>query len=141
MRKIIFMTVCLFALAALPVRSEAGKHCDQPQVIDAARYTLELLDNQDVEGVWTLTSPLFRELHDELSWKRGQLALRLAYGAPLERKVRHFDCRSSYFHAPDGTYAIIQFDTVFSNKAAVVETIVIDSQEPDAWLIADIRLN
>lgn len=141
MRKIIFMVVCLLAFAVSPGRGVAGEHCDQPQMIDAARYSLELLDNQDVDGVWTLTSPLFQKLHDELPWKRAQLAVRSAYGVPLQRGIRHFDCRSSYFHAPDGNYAIIQFDTVFSSKAAVVETVVIDSQEPGAWLIADIRMN
>jgi len=141
MRNIIFTAVCLLVFAASPGRSETGESCDRSRMTGMALDSLQLLDDQDIGGVWALTSPLFQELHDQFSWEMAQLAVRSAYGAPLERRLRHFDCRKTYHHAPDGIYAIIQFDTVFTNKAAVVETVVIQSREDGARQIVEFKTN
>lgn len=142
MRIIICLTFCLLLSAPLNgTWAETGDLCDQQQATATARRFLEHLDRQEMETAWLLMTPHFRDLHDALTWQEEQQTLRRVYGPLISRNSKAFSCRETFYHAPDGNYAIIQFDTSFQNKSSATETVIIDLKESGLQEIADIKMN
>ena len=142
MRIITCLTFCLLLWAPLNgVRAETVDLCDRQQATGTARRFLEHLDRQEVETAWLLMTPHFRDLHDALTWQEEQQTLRRVYGPLISRSSKAFSCQETFYHAPDGNYAIVQFDSTFQNKRKAIETVILDLREPGLREIADIRMN
>jgi hypothetical protein len=141
MRKFILLAVCSWLFATGSIACAQSNLYEPGPAISQAEEFLNLLADFHFDKVWQSTTPLFRALHDKTAWEHEQRTLRLAYGPNLERHLKRIDFRTSYFHAPDGNYAIIQFDSNFKNKMRTKETVVLEKVRTGNWQIVDIILN
>ena len=112
----------LAVLLALPVGAEQT-HDDLSHRAD---NFLMLLDQGLYKDAWQTMSPFSRDLNDQDQWQRRQQTIRTAYGVLSSRQIHLISERQTFTLSPDGQYVIVQFKTVFANKADSAETIVFD---------------
>ena len=132
--------VLLLLLALLPGRAPAGE-ADQRQLAASAGSFVALLDSGDLPAAWQRLTPLAQTIKSEAHWQRLHQALRSAYG-PLEMRIlRGVTLQSRYVMLPDGSYAIVQFDSAFRHKQGAVETVVLALGADGNWRVHDYVIN
>ena len=112
----------LAVLLALPVGAESP----HDYVNRRADSFLMLLDQGLYKDAWQTMSALFQDLNDQDQWQRRQQAIRTAYGVLSSRQINLISERQSFTLSPDGRYVIVQFKTIYTNKANTAETVVFD---------------
>ncbi len=142
MRVILLFTFCLL-LSLLPSNAQAGETlaAESAKAISEAQLFLEHLDAMDGAYVWSAGTPIFQARYDQDKWITLQQLLRMSYGALVSRQLKAIHYKQSYYSAPDGYYIIVQFDSSFTNKQKMVETVILDAGDPVLWKIIDLRLN
>lgn len=130
----------LLLLAMLPLSAWAGAD-EQGAPAAAATRFIALLDAGSVDAAWQELTPLARMIKSEARWQPLQQSLRTAYGPVEKRSMRGVTLQHRYSMLPDGHYAIVQFDTVFRNKRAAVETIVLGQSQDSRWQVHDYIIN
>jgi hypothetical protein len=141
MRKVLLCFFCFCLLAKVPLSCAQDDSFDARLAIRLAEASLQALDASDFDLVWqSLTRP-DQASHDKKAWQRQLTELRLAYGVLLERNFDRIQFRTSYVHQPDGEFAIVQFNSVFVNKAKCAETIILKKSPAAEWQIVDIIYN
>jgi hypothetical protein len=120
--KVILGTILTVMLAG-PVGAEIlpRDHLDN----QAGSY-LGLLDQDRYEEAWLAMSDFFQALNDKAQWQSRQQVIRDVYGSLLSRKFLRISYRQSYSQSPDGKYVIVQYESIFQNKADTYETVVLD---------------
>jgi hypothetical protein len=95
----------------------------QEQAVPSAESWLTLVDSAKYVESWSAASSMFRTQVPAQKWAEMVGAVRGPLGAKKSRKLKGMQFSRSLPGAPDGNYAVIQFDASFANKAAAVETI------------------
>ncbi|QXQ05230.1 DUF4019 domain-containing protein [Sphingosinicellaceae bacterium] len=127
---LMMLALGLFALVALPevattsppsVQTAASATVN-PEVVDAARKWLVLVD----QGLWDAsyrgTSPAFRKLNTLKVWATTSEQVRVPLGAVI---LRTFVSQEN-LPAPPAGYEVVKFRTSFANKADALETVSLD---------------
>ena len=102
----------------------------------AAESWLKLVDAGKFDESWTQAASLFKKAVTKAQWAQ------VAQGSvkPLGKLVsRHLKSRQSAEKlpgAPDGKYVVIQFDSVFENKAEAVETVTPMLDADGVWRVS-----
>jgi hypothetical protein len=120
--EVILGTVLTVMLAG-PVGAETLPR-DHPG--NQASSYLGLLDQDRYEEAWLAMSDFFQALNDQAQWQSHQQVIRAVYGSLLSREFLRIIYRQSYSHSPDGKYVIVQYKSIFLNKANTYETVVLD---------------
>ena len=136
----ILSQLLLLLLAMLPLSAWAGADEQSAPAAAATRF-VTLLDAGTVDAAWQEFAPLARMIKSETQWQPLQKSLRTAYGPVEKRSMRGVTLQNRYAMLPDGQYAIVQFDTVFRNKRAAVETIVLGQSQDSRWQVHDYIIN
>lgn len=118
----ILLIILLAVLPALPVGAEPS----QEDLSRRADSFLMLLDQGLYKDAWQTMSALFQAINDQDQWQRRHHAIRTAYGALSSRQIHLISERQTFTLSPDGQYVIVQFKTIFANKAGSAETLVFD---------------
>ena len=84
---------------------------------------LALIDNQNYAESWREASSVFRAQVTEQKWTDAMKNSREPFGAPVSRKLLRVSFAKALPGAPDGEYAVLQFQTSFAKKADSVETV------------------
>ena len=100
----------------------------------AAGAWLETLDAQKWGQSWEGIGKLFRSNLTQAQWAKLAQSVREPLGAVQSRAVLGATKAQSLPGAPDGEYQIVQYRTVFANKASAVETVVL-AREGGHWKI------
>ena len=95
---------------------------------------LEILDAQKWGQSWESTGKLFRSNLTQAQWAKLAQSVREPLGAVQSRAMLGAEKAQTLPGAPDGEYQIIQYRTVFANKAGAVETVVL-ARVGDQWEI------
>ena len=116
-------TVCLATLLAFasPLVAIAGDKEESAR--QAALAWLTLVDTKQYAQSWDATALLFRGQVNRADWVKAVAAARKPFGDLISRKLISATYATSLPGAPDGEYVVLQFATVFTNKAQAVETI------------------
>lgn len=103
----------------------AGVHAsDAEEKAEAAALAwLELVDSEQWAESWSQASTLFRSQVGQQQWAQAVRSARGPFGELKSRKLKSAEHMTSLPGAPDGDYVVIQFETVFENKASAVETV------------------
>jgi hypothetical protein len=125
-----YLTVCI---AAEPVVG-ADKPEDAAQT--AAESWLKLVDDGQYAAAWQQASRLFKGLVKEADWEQMAGGVRTPLGRVVSRKLKSREYTERMPGAPDGKYVIIQYDTVFENKASAVETVTPMLDPDNAWRVS-----
>jgi hypothetical protein len=128
------MTVCLIALFAAGVAVAADKPEDVAQ--GAAEAWLKLVDDGNYPASWEQAAKVFKGAVKQADWAQMAGGVRTPLGKLVSRKVKSREFTEKLPGAPDGKYVVLQYDTVFANKASAVETVV-PMMDPDgAWRVS-----
>jgi hypothetical protein len=93
---------------------------------DAVRVSLEwlaLVDGGDYAAGWEAAASLMQDAAPKEQFGQGVGAAREPLGAVTSRSFSKAEYATALPGAPDGEYVVIQYETVFENKAQAVETI------------------
>lgn len=101
----------------------------------AAEAWLAAVDSGDYGTSWEEAASLFRAAVTKDDWERTIRATRGPLGKLVSRKVKSTTYTESLPGAPDGKYVVIQYDTVFENKRAAVETVT-PMLDGDTWRVS-----
>lgn len=102
----------------------------------AALSWLELVDSGDYRESWERAAKLFKDSVTADQWQQALGGARTPLGKLVSRKVKSRKYLEQLPGAPDGKYVVLQFETVFENKASAIETVT-PMVDPDGkWRVS-----
>ncbi|KQN09998.1 LuxR family transcriptional regulator [Sphingobium sp. Leaf26] len=132
----------LLALAAIPQNMPtdqtapvAASAATDPQVVDAARQWLTLVDQGKWEDSYRGTMASFRKLNSLKVWADTSEKVRVPLGAVLSRVL----LSQQNLPAPPYGYEVVKFRTSYANKADAIETVSLD-KEGGIWRVAGVTI-
>jgi hypothetical protein len=96
---------------------------------------LVLVDKGKYGESWSEASAFFRSRVPAQKWTEMVSGVREPLGAKTLRKLKSISFPTSLPGAPDGNYALIQFDASFARKANAVETLTL-MEDAGKWRVA-----
>jgi len=124
--------------ASMLLASSAHAQEDQ-RVTDAkaaATTWLALLDAGKYPETWTQSASMFQTAVTQENWVNVVKPVRAPLGAVMSRTFKTAQFTRSMPAVPDGEYVVIQYNTVFANKAGAVETITPMRDKDGQWKIS-----
>lgn len=103
---------------------------------DAASSWLTLLDDAKYAESWTAAAPSIQKLVPLERWNKAMAAVRTPFGKLVSRTLKDAKFTVSLPGAPDGQYVILQYQTVFENKASALETVTPMRDPEGSWKVA-----
>ena len=122
------IAVLIFAavLLAEPVSDQAAP---------SGEAWLRLIDNGKYADSWKEASTYFRSRITEKTWVSTVQGVRAPLGARTSRKLQNLTFTKTLPGAPDGSYAVMVFQTSFQNKASAAEQLTVMA-DVDQWRAA-----
>ena len=102
----------------------------------AAETWLKLVDTEQYEESWEQAAELFKGGVTKEQWQQAASGVRKPLGPLVSRKLKSRQYTEQLPGAPDGQYVVIQFDAVFENKSAAVETVTPMLDPDGAWRVS-----
>ncbi|MEQ1945672.1 MAG: DUF4019 domain-containing protein [Bryobacteraceae bacterium] len=118
-------TALRFALSVILIATFSFAAAPQSQAQSSGEAWLSLIDGGKYDQSWAQSATLFRTQVPQQKWAEMVGAVRGPMGALKSRKLKNITFAKALPGVPDGNYAVIQFDTVFGNKAVAVETLTV----------------
>lgn len=128
------IAACVLAASIGATARAAEKPEDAAQA--AAEAWLPLVDAGDYDASWDAAAKIFRQSVTKEQWKQAATAARGPLGKLVSRKVKSREYKEQLPGAPDGKYVILQYDSVFENKASAVETVVPMAEADGKWRVS-----
>ena len=134
------LTLALFTFASL----SGGGHtaaipptvsAAETAAVDAARRWLALVDARDWDASWQATGKAFKSLNTNARWAEVSKQASAPLGTMLSRELTTIN----FAPAPPHGYWIVKFRTSYTNKADVVETVSLVSED-GSWKVVGIML-
>ncbi|GAB3629816.1 hypothetical protein PTE30175_05482 [Pandoraea terrae] len=122
--------------AASGATAQPQDEIDAKPALDAALAWLQLTDGGMADKSWREASPLFQHTMRPTEWLQTLRAARAPLGRVVSRKIASATFTRSLPGAPDGEYVVIQYDTVFQNKAQATETVTPARGLDGRWRVA-----
>ena len=89
----------------------------------AAQAWLAEVDAGRYDSSWAGAAELFKRQVSARQWRNAMERTREPLGNVTSRHIKNAAYTTSLPGVPDGEYVVLQFDTVFANKASAVETV------------------
>ena len=102
----------------------------------AAESWLKLVDDGDYAASWEQAAKVFKGAVKQADWAQMVGGVRTPLGKLVSRKLKSREYTEKMPGAPDGRYVVVQYDTVFENKASAVETVTPMADPDGAWRVA-----
>lgn len=146
-RLVLWLAVAMFAAAASAqpappaAKSDAPKgdqpslHDDQ-QAIDAAKRWLELVDRADRGALWDNAAKPLKSKVTREKWVSGLRDMRKPFGSVDARRAVKFARAHELPGSPSGDYAIIEFETEFSNGKRAAEQVYWMLESDGVWRVS-----
>ena len=138
MKNVLFFSIIFVNILALifPFIVFADENIAKNKAIKSAEIWLKLVDNGEYGKSWDEASNLFQEAIPKANWEQTIKGVRSPLGKVKSRKLLSAKYATALPGAPDGEYVVIQFNTVFENKANSVETITPMKSPEDKWKVS-----
>jgi hypothetical protein len=124
------LAVAVWATAAEP------EAVDVAPAMREAEAWLELVDRGAYGASWERAAQPVREAMPRVPWEVTLDGLRSKLGNVIRRKLRSATYARDPPGAPPGEYVVIEYDTMFENRALSVETITPVRQKDGAWRVS-----
>lgn len=128
----------LVGLSLLLVAGIAAAQNSQQEkaAVAGAEKWLTTVDKAKYADSWQEAATFFKNAVTKEQWKQSMLSFRKPLGRLVSRKVQSTQFRTSLPGAPDGTYVVITFQTVFENKASAIETVTPMLDKDGTWRVS-----
>ena len=122
------IAILIFAavLCAAPVSDQAAS---------SGEAWLNLIDSGKYADSWKEASTYFRSRITQKTWVSMVQGVRAPLGARTSRKLQNITFTKTLPGAPDGSYAVMVFQTSFQNKASAAEQLTVMA-DGDRWRAA-----
>mgnify|MGYP001181025233 CR=1 FL=1 len=107
--------------------------------VSVAESFLDLIDHQDYQASWEQGSFMLQREFSPQEWRRELEPIRPLFGTPLSRSLIVLRQRERHPGYPDGQYALISFESTFSQKAQAVETLLLVKEPDGEWRVLRYR--
>jgi DNA-binding CsgD family transcriptional regulator len=106
-----------------------------PEVVNAARAFLAMIEQKRWEDSYAATGTAFRKLNTLQVWTQVSQEVHARYGATVSRTL----LSQQNLPAPPAGYEVVKFRTVYANKAQAVETVTLD-REDGKWVVVGVTV-
>lgn len=131
------MKTRIFAVIAIALIATSLLAADKTEpATKAANSWLALVDAGKYGESWDESASIFRNAIAKSGWESAIRGVRGPLGEVKSRKLKSATYATSLPGAPDGEYVVVQFDTVFANKAQAVETITPMLDKDGKWRVS-----
>ncbi|MFP8882056.1 MAG: DUF4019 domain-containing protein [Myxococcota bacterium] len=131
-------TVLIFLLFASIASTVGCGSGDEDDASEMASQWLTLIDMGDVTESWEQSSGVFQNNLSIEDYTKSIKDSRGHLGKLLSRRLRTAQAARSLPNAPRGRYVVVQFDSVFANHPAMVETVTAKFENGD-WRVLGYR--
>ena len=107
-----------------------------PAAERAALDWLALTDRSAATASWEAAASLFRRAVSAQQWKQSLEAARAPLGAVVNRRIESVRTATELPGAPDGEYAVFQFNTTFEHKRTAIETVTPMRDTDGQWRVS-----
>lgn len=97
---------------------------------------LTLVDKGDYSKSWGRAAEIFRTMVTKVEWQTKLNTFRTPLGKVSERKVKSKQYTKTLPNAPEGEYVVLEYETVFTNKQTVTETVTSKLEKDGKWRVA-----
>lgn len=122
-------------MAVAPTAPVAATAATNPQVVDAARQWLMLVDQGKWDDSYRGTTASFRKMNSAKVWADTSEKVRVPLGAVQSRTF----LSQENLPAPPYGYEVVKFRTSYANKADAIETVSLDKQD-GVWRVAGVTI-
>ncbi len=109
---------------------------EDKESISAAQKWLELLDTGKLGTAWDVSAKYLKSTVTRAEWVKGVADARKPYGKFKSRTAARFARSHSLPGAPDGDYAIIEFESAFANGKKAAEQVIWMFEPGDKWRVS-----
>ncbi|AKM32547.3 hypothetical protein AB870_05275 [Pandoraea faecigallinarum] len=109
---------------------------DMRPALEAANLWLGLADVNRAQQSWQQAAPVFQRAISAQDWASSLESARSPLGKVKSRKTHDAVFTRSLPGQPDGEYVVIQYDTVFENKAEAQEMVTMVFGIDGRWRVA-----
>ncbi len=132
--------VISLGLLTLALAGGCGRHPSPPPAdqaaVECAKTWLVFVDDGDYYRSWEEAAALARAAVNRPAWETGIRFARAPLGKVVSRTLKSAQATNSLPGAPDGSYVVIQFTTVFEHKAGAVETVTPVLEKDGKWRVS-----
>ncbi len=128
--------VALCAAAVAGPRLAGADQKAEAAAVSGADAWLAVVDQGRYSESWSAAASLFKRAVTKDDWAKAMATSREPLGKVVSRKLKSRQYAESLPGAPDGKYVVIQYDTVFENKRAAVETVTPMLDADGAWRVS-----
>jgi hypothetical protein len=136
MRAIALGSILVLLLNVVATTAGASDQTAVDEATKAADRWLKLVDAGDYKQSWDTASSLLKNAVTEDQWAQQVGTARKPLGALVSRKLKSTQYATSLPGAPDGKYVVIQYESVFQNKSAAVETVTPMLDQDGQWRVS-----
>ena len=124
--KAVFLLIFAAVLFGAPLNDQAAP---------SGEAWLKLVDNAKYADSWKEASSYFRSRVPEKTWVSMVQGVRAPLGSLVSRTQPSVTFAKTLPGAPDGNYALMQFQSSFQKKSSAIETLTVMA-EGDQWRVA-----
>jgi hypothetical protein len=135
-RAVVLGSILVLLFTFVTTAAQADDQAAVDEATKAADRWLKLIDAGDYKKSWETASSLFRNAVTEDQWATQVGSVRKPLGALVSRKLKRAQYATSLPGAPEGKYVVIQYDSVFQNKSAAVETVTPMLDKDGQWRVS-----
>ena len=117
------------------VGQDATSEPVNPEVVNAARAFLTLIEQKNWQASYAATGTAFRKLNTLAVWTQVSEEVHARYGSTVSRTL----LSQQNLPAPPAGYEVIKFRTVYANKQQAVETVTLD-REDGKWVVVGVTV-
>jgi Protein of unknown function (DUF4019) len=128
-----WLSAMSLARLAHPIRADEGA---EKKAARAARAWLALVDSGRYATSWERAAPAFQSAVTREEWDRAVHSVRTPLGRCLSRRLHSHSLVDSPRGVPKGPYAVLEFETDFDHRKAVIETITPILGGDGGWRVA-----
>ena len=128
--------LCMVPIAACLALSAWGADKPEDAAQAAADSWLKLVDTANYDASWEQAAEVFKGAVTKDQWTQTAAGVRTPLGKLISRKLKSREYTEQLPGAPDGKYVVIQFDTVFENKAEAIETVTPMLDPDGVWRVS-----
>jgi hypothetical protein len=129
------MGVCVVGLALLTAPVWPAEEPEDVAQTTAEAW-LKLVDQGEYAKSWEQAASLFKAAVTKQQWQQTVAGVRGPLGRLSSRSVKSRHYAEELPGAPDGKYVVLQFETVFENKASAVETVTPMLDPDGVWRVS-----
>lgn len=131
------MTILLFIsfllTASLTVPQVAHATSTYDIAPDTVTAWLQQIDHHEYQASWKNASQYLQHAINQPQWERIIKTVREPIGAVISRRHMITQYATHLPGIPDGTYAILQFDSKFTKKDSTIESVVFTKEAVGQW--------